>query len=360
MSKKISKKISKNKSKNKSKKIPKNKSKKIPKNKHEVIGQGSFGCVIDPIINCSKKFDKNKYVSKLVDIRSLSKKDVSFIKKEVSLNKYIKNYDPNHKFLLTLDDNCTIKDLDKSYYKIFNKCGIQKKNNVILNMIYKKGVDFVKNIKNLTNKNITKVLYYLVEGLSFSLKKMNIILFDIHEGNLLFMKDEKTNKYYPVFIDFTPNYVYKNTPHSVYEYFYNYYEYFVDMDDYSIETILFDVFTYYFTKKEGTKSQLSSISYFHNEKYDNEVYSSIYNKYYKIITQKIGPKKKSTFIEKILLFRLGYCFRFNKNFMKNKFLKMLYQIDITSLPDIDTLSKLLKEELKIKDSDSLSKLHIKL
>jgi hypothetical protein len=364
------KKLSKNKpkklSKNKPKKISKNKPKKLSKNnsnKHQVIKEVSEGCIINPNLTCSKKFDKKKYVSKLIDLSRFSKHEVNHIEIGIQINNYIKKFDPNHKFFLTLDDNCTIKNLDKSYNKIFDKCKIDKKNNV-LNMVYKKGIDFKKNIKDLSNKDITKVLYYLVKGLSLSFKKINIMIFDINEKNLLFMKDEKTNKYYPVFIDFKPEHVFQKYPENIVKYFYYHSDYKIDLEDFSAQGMLYDAFLYFFTRTEQDEASEQNLANVHNLKYgfNKKEYAEIYIKYFNIIYDEIVALKKSSFIfiEKLLLSRLANSFSSNKNFGKNKFFKMLINPDITKLPTIDELSKLLRKELKIKGSDSLSKLHIKL
>ena len=89
-------------------------------------------------------------------------------------------------------------------------CGYRYKNNVnthLMNIVMKKGTSFPKIARQLNATNFLKSMAYSLKGLRKCIYELNTGLFDIKPGNLLYSQDETDNKIYPVFIDFSADFV---------------------------------------------------------------------------------------------------------------------------------------------------------
>ena len=209
----------KNKKNNKPSQTHKNKYTKMQKG-GEFIGVGSFGCVVNPMIQCRKKIKDNNYVSKLSTYRSFDIDELESIYDEINIGKKILNIDKESKYLSPIINYCvfnlkkTKKRKDLKLNKLndedsldeeidlllstntFNqkKCIINvNKNIIIINLIlpnsgididsfFKKKSQFKEQVKILKD-NFKYSIYYLFEGLEL-LHKHEITHKDIKPHNM--------------------------------------------------------------------------------------------------------------------------------------------------------------------------------
>ena len=179
----------------------------------KVLGKGSFGCVVDPPVMCSKTDSKNK-VSKIIKLDGLKPMEIEDLKEEFKISKMFMKKDPNNKYFLGGIEQCKISS-NKINKKDKKKCGINKKKEVpLMSIIMKKAEDFEKVAPKLNNKNLLKSIAHLLNGAKIAVYDLKILLLDIKYLNLLYAKDvkatEKLNKkrtsvIHPVFIDFSPD-----------------------------------------------------------------------------------------------------------------------------------------------------------
>ena len=220
--KKINKKI-KNINSSKSKK----KSKQFNKNKNQYggkkIGEGAFGCVVTPPLNCNNKeslnFDpnehvSNKYVSKLISIKD--KYDYDDIKQELYMNNLLYKIDPDNEYFTTIIDGCILKKTsnNRKDIKFVNKKKSENKSNKCILLKKKKNMNLIMrnaglnlddiiiyknkyiNEKKIIKKNYIDIFYHLLVGL----KK-------IHEADLTH-HDIKTDNFAMNIIDDIPKVTY--------------------------------------------------------------------------------------------------------------------------------------------------------
>ena len=170
------------------------------------LGEGSFGCVITPPVNCGKynKYNNNNYVSKLITINN--KYDKEDIDKEYEINNRIRRLDPDMNYFTTILDNCTLKRATKRKDIKFvhskkkedmNKC-LVKKNKKTINLIMKNGglnLDDILIYKKydyarlLIHKNFKMIVYNLILGIN-KLHNNHIVHHDIKPDNFAVKIDD--------------------------------------------------------------------------------------------------------------------------------------------------------------------------
>lgn len=162
------------------------------------LGEGSFGCVLSPPINCKKssKYLDN-YVSKLITLHDRS--DINDINNEYNINIAIKKIDPKMKYFTTIIDKCILKKGNKRPDLKFvmhkrksepDKC-LVKKNKKTINLIMKNAglnLDDVliykkyKYARLLLRQNFRNIVYHLIKGIDM-LHNGHIVHHDIKPDN---------------------------------------------------------------------------------------------------------------------------------------------------------------------------------
>lgn len=153
------------------------------------LGEGSFGCVVTPPLNCNKKnsvnknSDSTKYVSKLISIKD--KYDYDDIKQELYMNKLLYKIDPDNEYFTTIIDGCILKQTNNNRkdIKFVNKKKSEKKSNKCVLLKKKKNMNLImrnaglnlddiiiyKNKyideKKLLKKHYVDIFYHLLIGL---------------------------------------------------------------------------------------------------------------------------------------------------------------------------------------------------
>jgi len=106
----------------KSKNKSKNKFNKTLMKGGNFLGQGSFGCVISPALQCNRKSKKYSQshkgysiprddVSKIISRTDDDKQDT--VDNEIEVSNKLKHIDPNQKYFLYIKENCKIRDVPK-------------------------------------------------------------------------------------------------------------------------------------------------------------------------------------------------------------------------------------------------------
>jgi len=182
----------------------------------KILGTGRDGCVVDPPLMCSSTMSKLNKISKLINVTDVSSEQYQDYVNEYESGKIFRKHDPNNLHFLPGIDMCEIKENDKNVTKSMKKdikdCGYKKrgKQTYMLNIIMKKGADFPKITENLSEKDFLKSLADILTGAKQCIYQMNILLLDIKGGNLLYSKDDGHDDIYPVFIDFSDDFVIKS------------------------------------------------------------------------------------------------------------------------------------------------------
>lgn len=182
----------------------------------KILGTGRDGCVVTPPLMCSSTMSKLNKISKLINVTDVSSSQYQDYVNEYESGKIFRKYDPQNLHFLPGIDMCEISENDAnittSMKKDIEKCGYKKsgKQTYMLNIIMKKGTDFPKITKNLNEKDFLKSLAYILTGAKKCIYDMNILLLDIKGPNLLYSKDDGDDDIYPVFIDFSDDFVIKN------------------------------------------------------------------------------------------------------------------------------------------------------
>ena len=182
--------------------LRKNKSQKGGK----VLGQGSFGCVIDSL-------NRNKdTVSKLINLDEVDENspEMKEIVDEYTKGEIFRKNDPKNRFFLPVltMERMSGKTSSKQVRKDLQTCGYSKDGN-ILNFSIKRGGKFQKIGIILSEKEILKSLLYSLHGAKKCVDQLNTGLFDIKPDNLLFSITHHNNEEYlhPTFIDFSSDFV---------------------------------------------------------------------------------------------------------------------------------------------------------
>lgn len=165
----------------------------------KVLGKGTFGCVVDPVIPCTKTPSNKNKVSKL-----MSDLDMKAIKAEISIGKKLSKIDSKNVYTIYTRDSCMI---EKGKLELLDdedaKCGNLKDGKLVANLIMPYGGpqlgDVLHNYK-LTRKELLKILLHLLYGCKLLLEH-GIVHMDLSDRNVLMVSD-KNKKYRPVMIDF--------------------------------------------------------------------------------------------------------------------------------------------------------------
>ena len=200
-------------------------------NKNKLIGQGSYGCIWKPGINCNGKVNKNKnYINKIQAVNFYSKN-------ELEISNIIKKIYKYQKFFVTVQKYCIVKfnKLQKSDLNL-RECEVI--NHDIYNSIYRDYYNVNKSNKDITlldskyylfyikyihgysipdlfamidkNKSIyfhnlyytyISVFYKLLNGI-YLLNKNNIIHNDLHMSNIRYSIKKKS----PLILDYGLSY----------------------------------------------------------------------------------------------------------------------------------------------------------
>ncbi len=182
----------------------------------KILGIGRDGCVVDPPLMCNSSMSKLNKISKLINVTDVSNSQYQDYVNEYKSGKIFRKYDPNNLHFLPGIDMCNVSESEqgvtKSMKKDIKKCGYKKKGKetYMLNIIMKKGQDFPKITQNLSEKDFLKSLAYILTGAKQCIYEMNILLLDIKGPNLLYSKDDGHDDIYPVFIDFSDDFVIKS------------------------------------------------------------------------------------------------------------------------------------------------------
>jgi hypothetical protein len=191
-----------------------NKRKKIHKG-GAILGKGRDGCVVDPPLMCSADVSSLNKVSKLIDVSQISQAEYNQFVEEFKIGQLFKKIDPKNQHFLPGIEICSVEENDiknnKQLMKDVADCGYKKqgRNTVMLNIVMKKGQDFLKITNKLNNRNdVLKSMAYLLHGANHCVYNLNACLFDIKYPNLLYSSDDTDpSSIYPVFIDFSKDFV---------------------------------------------------------------------------------------------------------------------------------------------------------
>ena len=187
----------------------KNKSQKGGK----ILGTGRDGAVADPPLLCSTKMSAINKVSKMINVSGISKRKFNDFVNEYKFGQIFRNADPNNEHFLPGIDMCTFTDTDpivpEQIRKDIKTAGYKKGNKPthILNIIMKKGQDFKDITANLSKENILKSMAYLLQGAEVMVYDLKVCHLDVKYPNLLYSKDDGDDRIYPVFIDFSADFV---------------------------------------------------------------------------------------------------------------------------------------------------------
>lgn len=181
----------------------------------KILGKGRDGCAVIPPYMCSQSMSALNKVSKLINITDVSKEQHDDYLKEYESGKIFRKGDPNFHYFLPGIDKCTIDDsmnIPVELKKDIKKCGYKKPGRItyLLNIIMKKGQDFDKITGSLSEKNFLKSLGYILTGAEKAVYDLKVLLLDIKGPNLLYSSDDNDDKIYPVFIDFSNDFVIKD------------------------------------------------------------------------------------------------------------------------------------------------------
>ena len=291
-------------------------------NTNKLLGQGSYGCVYYPGIDCKANYNKNsKYVTKIQESDNASKNEI-YISKIIRKN--IKDYD---KYFIVIVKHCkiSVNKLHDKQSNLFNQCEFLENTNYLFyrntNSIYLtysrylQGSEFLLYYNQYYNKRFEYLDYVgIIENyrrLNYScnlLSSNKIVHNDMHSSNLM-IKKSNNNIY---IIDFGLAYVYSNKKNNIKQ---NFDAFFISSNsefnirlDHCFNKLFYKYITYLITKAQFIYN-ISRIDY-HNLKDNvnfltleniNEFSSSIeniINKKFYIIFSVTDVKTIVSFIDK--------------------------------------------------------------
>ena len=167
-----------------------------------LIGEGTYGCIFKPDLNCdgNESSKKSKFVSKLIIAKKWK------IQKEFNISSAIKKIKNYQDYFVPLLHICPvnlnqIKTQGKDDCKLISKKTGNKQVSFLAKMKYIDMIsfnDFITGNTNINNFiNFLKLLPTILEGIDLMIKK-KIVHFDMHGGNIIVNKE--TNS--PMIIDF--------------------------------------------------------------------------------------------------------------------------------------------------------------
>jgi len=288
----------------------------------KVLGKGRDGCVTDETLLCSTNLDKKDYndkVSKVIDVSNSDARAISTYVQEYESGEIFRNYDKNSIHFLPGLEMCYKKyhELNTEQRRDMSKCNYNTEhyNSLYLNIILQKGLSFQKITSQLNYKNVLKSMGYLLTGAKKSIYDLNILLLDVKPDNLLYVK--KNDELYPVFIDFSDDFVITNR--SKLDTFLNgfsgYYPY------WTLET--FYVFLFNLKKKNQIKTikKLKSDIFFYdgvdlNAKKYEPTLNGIKKYSNRLLKGELSDKELKEFYEKQFVYSIGVSFK--RSLEKNK------------------------------------------
>lgn len=247
-------------------------------NTNKLLGQGSYGCVYYPGIDCKANSKKNsKYVTKIQESDNASKNEI-YISKIIRKN--IKDYD---KYLIVIVKHCkiSVNKLHDKQDNLFNQCEfLEDMNHLFYRNVndiyltysrYLQGSEFLLYYNQYYNKRFEYLDYVgIIENykrLNYScnlLSSNNIVHNDMHSSNLMIKKSN--NKIY--IIDFGLAYVYSNKKNNIKQ---NFDAFFISSNsefnirlDHCFNKLFYRYITYLITKSQFIHN-ISTIDY-HNIK----------------------------------------------------------------------------------------------
>lgn len=167
-----------------------------------LLGEGGYGCVFYPAINCKGIEDNNKnFVSKLTLHDKNSIREIDIGKKIQKIKNYMNNFNPVIKSCIIEQKKIKSTSSTKQC-ELFTKNKKYKKKIIILKMPYINGISLLDHMINTKNSqfivnNIISSYSYLLKSIAI-LKKNKICHFDIKGDNILFDNQKKL----PIIIDF--------------------------------------------------------------------------------------------------------------------------------------------------------------
>ena len=185
--------------------------KKPTKDNQEVLGEGSYGCVIRPGFDSTLKENTKKYVTKISKIDFYSKNEYSISKQIKRINKY-------HKYFMPIISQSVIQfdKLKNSNFDI-NRCeNLEEENNInnfiktsffLLTLKYLNGIsprDYFNKYDFNKNKFTKKYLYIFnhLNNAIILLNTKNIVHNDLYDRNILI----QTKNNLPIIIDYGLSY----------------------------------------------------------------------------------------------------------------------------------------------------------
>lgn len=278
----------------------------------KVLGKGRDGCVSDQTILCSKKSNPDHYkdmVSKIIDVSQATPYEIKMFVNEFESGEIFRNYDPKGTHFLPGLEMCYKKfhELNPLQKKDLINCNynVDDYESLYLNILLKKGISFDKITKDLGPIDFLKSLSYLLIGAQNCVYDLNILLLDIKPDNLLYSEDNK-NILYPVFIDFSDDFVIKNNKDL---------QYFINGFSSYYDTWTLEMFyAFYIIRNMNGKNSKKLINDVYNYRkidmiklHNNKKYSLL-NVILKLINNKLSKKELQLFYEKQMVYSIGISF----------------------------------------------------
>ena len=344
----------------------------IPQIGGRVLGIGADGCVLEPFMKCEKhsiNYEKDNFVSKIIDISDMKKSQYSEFIDEFKLGQKFKKIDPMSLYFLPGDELCIMDknkltkeqkdDIVSCKLKYLSKLKEEKKYNKFINITMPRGYSPMDIFPKLNRIEMFQSLLHLVIGASRMIYENNMCMMDIKPDNILYKitKDIKGINLYlhPVFIDFSSRFVIE-TP----EKFEKFLEWSSRMSYYPIlppEILIYSIVQNFVNKNETSKFK----------KFQNEMYKyhgfTVSNKHdlkygvgiYNFINK--TPRDKYYMLyDKFLVYQIGLVFKYLLQDMKKDHTMIMfdYVVDLMTSqsmferPSLDEVIELIFQKNKNK------------
>lgn len=211
----------------------------------QILGKGSFGCVLAPKIPCEdiNRRIKDKHeatASKLLLTSGINDENIEHFREkfeyEIKVATNLLKIDPNNIYFLGGDNFCAFKksnlsnldtktDIDNCVKTPGNIPVDINEDNFVFNIEMKIAYPFLPLLDYLNLDHVIRVFAHLVRGIQILCEKTPYLFLDIKLENILIHTYQ--NKYfYPVFIDFSPTHVISN------DYHHNFFHYVTNFDEF--------------------------------------------------------------------------------------------------------------------------------